>query len=256
MREYMFRKKMITAAALFLVAATAVIAGASQIVGQQEPPAQVVQPAGAVTDAGVSAPAVPVAPSLPPAAGQVAFSDTFDGAKLDGWRTLPEAEGRWAAHEGRLQQWGTADAELADDPTILVAGNTAVTDGIFEAQVFPTSGAPVGVVFRGSDAGYYRLTLLMGQQGFTENLARLERVENGNATELAVSNNWAGFKIGAWQRVEVNMSGNRIVVSVDGQQLFDVADTALSSGWVGVWTWADRGADFDNVRVQSAPAGR
>jgi 3-keto-disaccharide hydrolase len=252
----MLRKNIMAAAALLLVAATAVIAGASQFVGQQEPPAQVVQPAGAVTDAGLTAPAVPVAPALPAAVGKVAFSDTFDGAKLEGWRTLPEAEGRWAAHDGRLQQWGLADSEQADNPTVLIAGNTDAGDGVFEAQVFPTSGAPVGVVFRGSDAGYYRLTLLMGQQGFTENLARLERVEKGNATQLAVSNNWAGFKIGAWQRVEVNMSGSRIVVSVDGQQLFDVADSALSSGWIGVWTWADRGADFDNVRVQSAPAGR
>jgi hypothetical protein len=252
----MFSKKTVVAATLLLLVSAGAVAGASQIVSQQEPPAVVVQPPGAVTDAGEMAPGVPAAPALPASVGQVLYSESFDGAKLDGWRALSGVEARWAVQDGRLQQWGTPDSGNADAPTILVTNNTGFSDGIFEAQVFPTSGSPVGVVFRGSDAAYYQLTMFKAQEGLTERMARLDRIENGQVTEVALSKDWAGFQLGAWQRVEINMAGSRIAASVDGHRLFEVADEGLQSGWVGVWTFADRGADFDNVRIQSVPAGR
>ena len=55
-----------------------------------------------------------------------------------------------------------------------------------------------------------------------------------------------------WQTIQVVTSGSHITVSVGGTQLFDTSDSSFSSGSVGVWTVASRGAKFDNVRVQAA----
>jgi hypothetical protein len=258
----MFNKKTVVAATLLLLVSAGAVAGASQIASQQEPAGEVVVATGAVTDADVGAPAssgVPSAPALPPARGQVAFSDAFDAGNINGWHTLPEADHPWVARDGRLQQWGTVDAGNADEPTVLVTNDASFGDGIFEAQLHPTSGSPAGLVFGGSDAGYYRLTLLVQQPaGYGQGVAkaRLDRVTASGVEEVAVNKSWAGYSLLTWQRVEVNTQANRITISVDGQQLFDVTGTDTTSGWVGVWTFADRGAQFDNVRVQRPVAGR
>jgi len=153
----MINKKTLPLAALALLVAAAVLAGASQVIGQQQPAGQVINYAGAPTDNGPAV--VPAAPALPAASGQVTFGDAFDNAQLPAWRTLTDAPGTWAVVDSHLEQWGDADRQPSDDASVYVAAGSALSNGTFEAQVYPTSGEALGVVFRGSDNGYYRLTI-------------------------------------------------------------------------------------------------
>jgi hypothetical protein len=251
----MFSKKTIPVVGLLLLVAAALIAGASQIVSQQVPGGQIVVADGATRDNGRSGPALPASPALPAAAGTVALLDSFDGPQLPGWSTLADAPGRWVTNSGRLEQWGNVDGETSNDTTVLVANGSAFGDGKFEAQVFPMSGESVGVVFRGSDAGYYRVSLYPNLPNNAPK-ARLHKITPNGAQELAVNTTWAGFTQSQWQRIEVAAAGGRFTVSVDGTNLFVASDSAFRSGWIGVWTIADRGALFDNVRVQRDVAGR
>jgi hypothetical protein len=184
------------------------------------------------------------------------FNNSKDKATPDGWQSLAGFEGTWVAFQGRLEQWGNVDRETTSDRTILVAKAANLADGVYETQVFPMSGEGVGVVFRGSDAGYYRLSLYPNLPNKAPK-AFLDRVAlDGTAQALGTNSDWSGFEFAQWQRIEVRAVGAHITVSVDGKRLFDVNDAGLSSGWVGVWSVADRGSAFDNVRVQRDAAGR
>jgi hypothetical protein len=46
-------------------------------------------------------------------------------------------------------------------------------------------------------------------------------------------------KLGELYKLEVQLSGKRIRAAIDGQQVFDLTDTAYSSGRVGLHSWAD-----------------
>ncbi|MFL5732095.1 MAG: family 16 glycoside hydrolase [Chloroflexia bacterium] len=240
-------------AALLLVAIAAVIvAGASQAANQQVPPATIALAPPQAGDNG--RPGMANAPALPPATGAVTFSDSFDGTSLSGWHNLREAAGTWQAQDGRLQPWGNEAGDLANDQIALVTNYSDFRDGVFEAMVNPTSGEGVGLLFRGSDAGYYRLILSPNLPNSGPR-ATLERVGAGGG-QIAANSSWQGFDLGQWLHVQVKTAGDHITASVDGTQLFDATDANLASGWVGVWTIADRGSQFDNVRVQSGAAGR
>src|SRR6476620_9427816 len=158
-------KKMILVAAVLLLglAGAAIVAGAGKVSQQQVPPATVVGAPPQPGDTGV--PAVPNPPALPPAAGTVSFSDSFDNAQLNDWQNLPDAAGTWVVRDGHLQSWGNTSGDLADDRIALTSKFSDFGDGVFEAQVYPSSGEPVGVLFRGSDAGYYRLNLYINLPG-------------------------------------------------------------------------------------------
>ena len=61
------------------------------------------------------------------------------------------------------------------------------------------SGESVGVVFRGSDAGYYRLSLSPNLPNHSAK-ALLDRVApNGTATPLGTNSTWKGFEFAQWQ---------------------------------------------------------
>ena len=263
----MFSKRILAVAAIMLLAVAGLGIGFYQLVGHQQALAgpvgvssrdpEDVQGHLQRTEGG--SPVIPVAPALPASAGSVAFLETFDKSQKslpDGWRTLPDAPGSWATTQSHLEQWGDLDRMPSDSNTVLVTKDNTFSDGILEAQVFPMGREPVGLVFRGSDSGYYRLTLFAATPGASSR-ALLEKVgPDGKAIELAANKDWAGYALNRWQRMEVRATGGHIIVLVDGTQLIDVTDSAFGAGWVGVWTVADRGSAFDNVRVQRTAAGR
>jgi 3-keto-disaccharide hydrolase len=260
-------KRVIPVAALLLIVVGAfALAGAQQAPGSgvRVPPGDIVESPNA-RNGSMSSPRqqVPQAPALPPATGPVAFSADFSQGSLDAWRPLVSAPlgavpSSWVAKDGRLQQRGDAQGEVANDAAILLVKDVTFSDGTLDAQVYPTSGEPVGLVLRGSDAGYYRLTLYPNLPNASSK-ASIERVTPTGTTVVGEvpTSSYAGFSYEAWNTISLTAQGSRIVVSVNGSQIMDVTDTykGMQSGWLGVWTISDMGAQFDNLRVQQA-AGR
>ena len=251
----MISKKTLPLVALLLLVAAAFAVGASQVIGFQQPAGSVVIPAGAPQDNGQAARTLPQAPALPAARGPIAFADSFDGDKLTAWRELTANTGTWAPVAGHLEQWGDVDRQPSEDAAVFVSNDSTFTDGTFEANALSTSGETLGVVFRGSDAGYYRLDLSPALPNSTAKAALYKVTANG-AEQIASNTTWAGFALNEWQRIEVNTAGSRITVSANGTPLFTAQDSSFAGGWVGLWSVADRGANFDNVRVQRTGAGR
>ncbi len=68
----------------------------------------------------------------------------------------------------------------------------------------------------------------------------------------AAASAYAGYPFDGWQQVRVGSSAGHQQVWINGVAVFDVSNSELSSGQVGLYAWADSGTRFDNVRVQRA----
>jgi hypothetical protein len=246
----------VLAVALLMLAAIAVTVGAT---GSQ----QVKVPQGGVVDspnarAGVvdnGVPTVPDAPKSEPARPGEPFADDFS-ADSGRYESLATAPGSWKVKGNRLQQRGDESEDLSDAPAVLKVKGLTFADNSLSAHIYGIA-MPVGLVFRGSDAGYYRLTLLREQANGAPK-ALLEKVEGTKVTQLASvpESTFAGYANQKWETVKVTAAGNRIIASVNGTQILDVTDSSFSSGWAGVWATADATTQFDNVRIENASANR
>lgn len=252
----MFNKKIVPVVAILVLLAAAVAVGASQSRSVSIPPGELVESPNARVNGNVPRPPVPDAPALPAASMQLVFSDDFGKSSLDGWQTIESAPGKWVARDGRLVQGGDTDGDPADEDALFVVKDVVFTDGILEAAIYPTSGSPVGLAFRGTDAGYYRVVL--NRKNKTE-VAKvvLQKVTADGVKEIASApvSTWAGFNSGEWQAVSVNAQGSSIAVAINGTTVIETSDSAYASGWAGIYSWADMGSQVDNVRIQQV-AGR
>ena len=56
-----------------------------------------------------------------------------------------------------------------------------------------------------------------------------------------------------WSTLEIQFTGSRFSVLLDGEKLFDVDDSSFSQrGKIGLWTMADSVSYFDDVEVSAA----
>lgn len=248
----------VLAVALLLLTTAAFLAGATGSQQVQVPKGDIVESPNArsgVVDNGV--PTIPDAPKSEPARPGDPFTDDFAAESgISRYESLESASGTWKIKNNRLQQRGTVDEDLSDYPAVLKVKGITFADNSISAQIYGIA-MPVGLVFRGSDAGYYRLTLLR-EQANSGPKASLEKVVGTKVTEIASvpESTFAGYANQKWQTVKVTAVGNRITAFVNGTQILDVTDSSFSSGWAGVWATADARTQFDSVRIQNAAATR
>jgi hypothetical protein len=256
--DFMVNKKTlpVVAVLLLLAGAIAIGLGARQEQGIRVPPGEIVESPNARAASQNQEARTPQAPDLPASSEKTLFQDSFD-TTLSGWTlvNIAESPANWVSHEGRLEIWG--DQQMGgptNEPSVLANPSAAMTDGTFQAYVYPTAGEPVGLVFRGSDAGYYRLDLYPKLAGNTGPMAALFRVDGlqGDGTrgeEIAAASTYPGYEFSEWQLVSVTAIGDRFTAQVDGQTVLEATDSTFDSGWAGVWTITGYGAQFDNARL-------
>jgi hypothetical protein len=84
--------------------------------------------------------------------------------------------------------------------------------------------------------------------------ATIEKV-TANKVETLVDAPFAtypGYDLETWTLLKTTVVGNQITVSINGKDIMSATDAAntFTQGWVGVWSYADGGASFDNIRIQ------
>lgn len=255
----MFSKKLLPVLAIALILLGAAVAAAGATGSQQ-----VRQPQGSIVtspnaDKGVvdtGKPQIPTAPQNAQAGANPTYNDDFSADSLNKYEPLSSAPGSWKVKDNRLQQRGTEDEDLGEAPAVLLVKGNTFADNTLDVQVFPVA-MPAGVVFRGSDAGYYRVTIRREQAG-NASKAVLEKVVGDKVTTVASAdvNAYAGFTPNTWQAVQVNAVGSHITASINGKQVLDATDASFAAGWAGVWAPTDAATQFDNVRISSASANR
>ncbi|MDB1088487.1 hypothetical protein PJ985_13015 [Streptomyces sp. ACA25] len=174
-------------------------------------------------------------------ASETAFSDDFSGG-AGSWTTHG---GSWNVISGPAYQQSVGDRNAR-----AFAGDSDWTDAVVEASVRPQSGtgssfsALLGRV-QGDESYYY---LALRNNGTFE----INKLVDGSRTELASTA--FGVRHGSDYDLRLEMTGNRITGSVNGQELLTATDGEFGSGRIGLKTF-NATADFRAVSVQLPGGG-
>ena len=185
----------------------------------------------------------------------IAFSDDFSNG-MSNWTTVDNTAlaSSWSVVSGTLQELNRVESRASGyNQSYHLGTYTYYTAGIpLTNYSFSVTGTflgtgladDIGIMFRyQNDNNYYRLSM-NSRYGFT----RLEKKVNGIFTPLAV--NAIGYSAGEVLTFNVDVNGSLIQVMVNGEPLFAVNDTSLTSGSVALYTQDT--ASFDNVTIQGA----
>jgi hypothetical protein len=205
---------------------------------------------------------VPQAPALTDSGKPGASVSAFDGSSVDGWRGINEANTTWVARDGRLQQ--SVPDLPSEKNALFVTNDTSFADGTVETYFYATAGSPLGIVLRGTESGYYRVTLHMNVSTNQVSKGYIERVTTdaeGNSKVKTLGSAdialFKGYDLETWTLAAATVIGDRISVSINGKEIMSASTTGdgTSQGWAGIWTQSDNGTQFDNIRIQRT-AGR
>jgi len=213
-----------------------------------------------------SSPAVsattPVDPGLP-------VSYNFTSTDVSAWSQVDDSgiASNWQVSAGQYQQTVDVGDQAIGAPFdqsyklgtySWLPSLSAATGYTFSVDITPTADAPPRDVFDGQDVGvmfryqndnnYYRVSF-----SARESFARLEKKVGGVFTTLATDAR--GYLNGNTYQLVVNVSGNLIQVTRDGDPIFSVSDPDLPSGSVALY--CQDSTRFDNVLIAAndpAPA--
>ncbi|MFV9503389.1 MAG: family 16 glycoside hydrolase [Oscillochloridaceae bacterium umkhey_bin13] len=199
------------------------------------------------------------APSL---AGTTLFSSRFDGpAALDAWKlvdlefVLSDSRSNWGiTPEGRLEQQTTGRAfNPSIQRTAALTGSADWRDYRVQVSFYDQFNGTAGLIarYQGDDpttASYYRYAIIKDSFEATPKQV-LEKIERGVATTL-VAIPGPGFEERTWNVLQLEVVGNTITVTLNGQVVIEAEDAApLISGKAGIYTRAIGGIFFDDVSV-------
>ncbi|HST06092.1 MAG TPA: family 16 glycoside hydrolase [Chloroflexia bacterium] len=197
---------------------------------------------------------IPTAPALVPTDKPELFSTDFSSSDLSAW--TPNAgynpagsnAATWSVEDGVLHQSGDpGDGDIAPD-ALLLTQRADFTDVALETYIYPTGGEPVGAVLRWSEQGYYAVKMYLAVPT-GQPKAELLYVTPTGATILAQAATWPGFTTKQWMFLKFSAQGSHLTVEIDGQRVMEADDSNLTGGSIGLYTYADGTAYFDNLRA-------
>ena len=184
----------------------------------------------------------------------VLLTDDFDGG-MSRWKVVDEGTfagpSKWAATGGVLKQKSNICGEgkhEADKPgTYAIAGDATWTDYRVRLRLRSDDNDAIGVMFRYKDKdNYYRFS--MDSQG---KYRRLIKKVNGTVTVLWEDTE--SFETGRAYTITLDAFGNRLQGYLDGSRIFEVLDSDLTAGKIGLYCWGNVGANFFDVVVKAIP---
>jgi hypothetical protein len=231
-------------------------------VGKIYPPptAAVVVPGGGLVNSPNAGTPEPVDTTIPPAPALVStdkpelYSTDFSNSDLSDW--VPAASynpnagspAAWNVQDGVLHQSGAVgDGDVSSD-ALLVTKRNDFSDLSLETYLYPTGGESIGTVLRWSPQGYYAVRLYIAAPN-AQPKAELLLVTPTGGKVLAEAQSWPGFTTRQWTLVKFSAHGNQLSVEIDGQPVMQATDSTLTSGSIGLYSYADGTAYFDNLRA-------
>ena len=196
-----------------------------------------------------------------PATGNL-FLEKFDVRALDAYELLDqgheEGPGAWsvqrppaALSESWIEQasnvWGDDPAGLTPDKpgTVALTGSPTWSDVRIRTRISSRDNDAIGLVFRWRDpANWYRFSM-----DAERTYRRLVACVEGRIEVL-----WEqplGYQLEQAFDLVVEAVGDRLLGQLDGMALFDVRHGAHREGRVGLYCWANQGARFESLRVET-----
>ena len=170
------------------------------------------------------------------------FNDVFDSG-LGQWTQL---SGAWEIVDDSGNNVCSISGGSYVGGVVATAGSSSWTDYILEFDVKKASGNYFNVVFRYTDAGNH---YLLEPSSDSTHIALFKKVGGGGYVELTSTRPLQDTTVGTWYHYKIAVKGSSIKIYVDGVQKFDVTDSSLTAGKIGIGGYAGSTAYFDNVNV-------
>lgn len=200
----------------------------------------------------------------PVVAQTVDFEADAVGSVPSSWIASMTAEGgppRWSVIEDDSAHSGSRLlAQLSDDRTsgrfpLAILEDVSTAEGTLRVAFRPISGRvdrAAGLVWRYQDENNYYVV----RANALENNVVLYKVEGGRRTSLSPVGREGDYGVkhtvpsNEWSILGVRFAGPSFVVSMDGEELYEVRDSSFAApGRVGLWTKADSITYFDDFEV-------
>jgi len=184
------------------------------------------------------------------------LSDNFNDGNFDDWAITDQGDrqgpSRWSAVTGSFIQSSNIFGGSVKRNRLPKLGTFALyspgfATGDYRAGVDIRSvdNDAIGLMFRVQDSDtFYRFS--WDQQ---RSYRRLIKSVNGKVSLLAEDE--VRYVRGQTYRLEVVAQGDNLEVSIDGEAIFTVNDSDISTGTIGLYNWANRLSQFDNVEIDS-----
>jgi hypothetical protein len=184
--------------------------------------------------------------------GEVWFADDFMRAEKEK-NPWTELKGRWTVSTLTNTSMSVNAfqyvAEDQQEDAVSVAGYGFWDDYSFETAVKATKPKPFGIyVCYRDENNYFRLELSPGEEGKP---GRKELVRVWHGERKVVARQAGGFTKDQWYLIRCQVNGTRLRAWVDENLLFDVLDSHLTGGMVGLYASAKSRTFFDDVFVRS-----
>lgn len=191
-------------------------------------------------------------------AEDILFSDDFAAGISSAWTVVDEGThyrpSQWAVTGGLLEQSSNIHDNTNDRNalpklgTYLLTGDPNWTDYSVSLRMLATDNDAFGVMFGYKDSkNYYRFSMDQSRA-----YRRVVKFVNGTVTLLA--EDAVAYEQNRWYTVEIRFMGGVIEVWLDGQRLFEIADTSHTAGRIALYCWGQAVARFDDVVVKSLSA--
>jgi RHS repeat-associated protein len=218
-------------------------------VGQHIIEASITDSGGATTVETLSLEVVP--------SSAVLLVDNFDSPDISHWQIVDEPStsggpSNWAVVNGELRESSAVYGGIRFSWYLPIRGTYAWygdglnwTDYQFSVRLRGTGSAGMGVMFRYQDNDNYYRFEMDSNRGFR----RLVKKVDGSYSSLHQDS--VSYQVGQDYLIEVDVSGDQLSVSIDGELFYSGTDTSLTHGSVALYNYAQQNAYYDNVEVRA-----
>ncbi|MCS6887347.1 family 16 glycoside hydrolase [Chloroflexus sp.] len=178
-------------------------------------------------------------------------SGAFGGKCGDLFRDDFSSLNNWSIQSGR---WQIRDGRLCIDGPGRIYRPLDRSDYVINLDVARiTQGNGYGIFFRDSGDAKFNGYSFQYDPGYGQGAFIIRKWVNGNelSTPIARVNAPAGYDwYGADRQVRVEVRGDTFTAYIDGQPAVQIRDNSFTSGGIGLRSWDNTSACFDNLSVQ------
>lgn len=185
------------------------------------------------------------------------FETDAVGATPKGWTATKTGRGeaKWTVEQEQTAPSKSKVVKQSGQATypLLLKEDTSIRDGFIEVKFKAVAGSEdraAGLVWRARDADNYYVV----RANALEDNVVLYKTVNGARSAIDIVGRTGGYGVNVpvpanqWHGLRVEFKGTLFRVLYNGEQLFEVEDSAFSgAGMVGLWTKADSVTLFDKI---------
>jgi PKD repeat protein len=172
------------------------------------------------------------------------FADDFNDNSINPLWSLKN--GTWSEASGNIRQTSNFYTGSLLGGCFATVGSLLWQDYILSCDLMSTDNDYIGLVFNWQD----EQNMYMFCWYLEGNYRRLFKWVNGVETILA--SDAIGYSTNTWYQIDIFSIQGKLVLAINGTQIFSVNDNTFSSGKAGLFCYGNQSSYWDNFRVECA----